>query len=323
MKKHSVFLSLLLCACASAPKGEVPIANAANEVQLSDDSRLLFGSLLQVSGARSANPVLILAGSGPTDRDGNSPIGIAAQPYRLLAEELASRGVSSLRVDKRGIAASAAAATLEKDLRIETYADDARRWAKTLRQKTGARCIWLLGHSEGTIHALIAAQENEDVCGLVLVSPAGRKFGDILREQLQANPANAPILEEAFAIIAKLEAGQTVSAHDISPALLPLFRPNVQPFVISMMAIDPAQLVRAYPGPVLIVQGTTDIQTNLADAQRLGVARKGVDVEIIEGMNHVLKIAPMDRSANLATYANPNLPLAPGLAEKIASYIQR
>ncbi|HEX8533826.1 MAG TPA: alpha/beta fold hydrolase [Allosphingosinicella sp.] len=250
-------------------------------------------------------------------------MGIAAQPYRLLADGLAAQGVSSLRVDKRGIAASAAAASTEQNLRIETFAEDARGWARKLREETGAPCVWLLGHSEGTLHALIASQQNPDVCGLVLVSPLGRKAGDVMREQLRANPANAPILNEALSIIEKLEAGQTVSVEGMHPALLPLFRPSVQPFVISMMQIDPPQLLREYRGPVLVVQGANDIQTSLADAHRLAEARPGVRLAIVEGMNHVLKIAPADRAANAATYANPDLPLASGLVDRIVDFIRR
>lgn len=321
--KPGIVACFLLSACAISPPSQVSAAPRVSEVQLGEGAGSLIGTLVRASPAATANPVLILAGSGPTDRDGNSPMGITAQPYRLLAEGLASEGISSLRVDKRGIAASEAAMSSEQNLRIETFADDARAWAGKLRQETGAPCVWLLGHSEGTLHALLAARQNQDICGLVLISPAGRKTGDILREQLRANPANAPILDEALGIIAKLEAGQTVSAEAMHPALLPLFRPSVQPFVISMMSIDPAQLVRDYPGPVLVVQGTTDIQISIADAQRLGEARPGVRLEIIEGMNHVLKTAPADRAANVATYANPDLPLAPGLVERIAGFIRQ
>lgn len=313
---------LLISACALTGTAEVSAAPKASEVQLGNGVTSLFGTLVKAS-SRTAEPVLILPGSGPTDRNGNSPLGITAQPYRLLAEGLAAEGISSLRVDKRGIAASAPAASSEENLRIGTYADDARAWASKLRHDTGAHCVWLLGHSEGALHALLAARQNTDICGVVLVSPAGRKIGDILREQLRANPANAPVLNEALGIIAKLEMGQTVSGQSMNPALLPLFRPSAQPFLISMMAIDPAQLVGDYPGAVLVVQGTTDMQTTVADAQRLGQARPGVRVEIVEGMNHMLKNAPADRAANAATYADPDLPLAAGLVQRIISFIRQ
>jgi hypothetical protein len=295
----------------------------SQEVTLGTGSQALHGTLQAPAERGASEPVLILAGSGPTDRNGDSPLGITAQPYRLLAEALARQGIPSLRVDKRGIAASAAAATAETDLRVQTYAQDARAWMLELKRRTGARCVWLLGHSEGTLHALLAAQDNGDVCGLILVSPVGRRFGDILRDQLRSNPANAPILAQALHIITELEAGRSVSAEGMHPALMPLFRPSVQPFMISVLALDPPALVRSYRGPVMVIQGTTDLQTGLADAQALADARRGVRLEVIQGMNHVLKIAPADRASNIATYAQPDLSLAPGLAETIARFIRR
>lgn len=318
-------LALIGCLMSAGMMSSAVEARGApdvSEVRLGDGGEALFGTLIRADGPPTANPVLILAGSGPTDRDGNSATGLSAQPYRLLAEALAARGVSSLRVDKRGVAASTGAVSAEQDLRVETYAQDARRWATKLRQDTDAPCVWLLGHSEGTLHALLAARQNSDICGLVLISPVGRRPGEMLREQLRANAGNAPILDEALGIITSLEAGQTVSADGMHPALLPLFRPSVQPFVISLMAIDPAELMRDYQGPVLVVQGTTDLQTSIADARSLGAARPGVEVEVIEGMNHVLKIAPPAPEQNIATYFDPDLPLAPGLVERIASFIR-
>lgn len=294
----------------------------ASEVAIGEEGRRLHGTMLAPPApADGAEPVLILAGSGPTDRDGNNPLGIAAAPYRLLAQGLAERGIPSLRVDKRGVGASAAAMPSERGLRIETYGEDARAWAAELTTRTGARCVWLLGHSEGALHALLAAERNDGICGLILVAAPGRPLGDILAEQLRANPANAPILDQALAILAEISAGRAVAAEAVPPALMPLFRPSVQPFFMSMLALDPAELVRRRQGPMLVIQGITDIQTSIVDAERLGAAREGVEVRLIDGMNHVLKAAPADRAANIATYANPDLPLAPGLIEAVADFV--
>jgi pimeloyl-ACP methyl ester carboxylesterase len=321
LQNAPVPILLLLMGCATtSPSAEPPVSE---DVILGAGAQALHGTLLKPAGRAAAEPVLILAGSGPTDRNGNSPIGLAPQSYRLMAEALAGEGIASLRVDKRGIAASAAAAPSEETLRLQTYADDARAWAADLRRRTGARCVWLLGHSEGTLHALLAAQDNGDVCGLVLVSPAGRRLGEIIREQLRANPANAPILDEALGILTELEAGRTVRGEGMHPGLAPLFRPSVQPYMMSILAIEPANLIRRYPGRVLVVQGTTDLQTTVADARTLGDARPGIEVAIIEGMNHVLKAAPADRALNIATYSQPDLPLAPGLMEAVVPFIRR
>jgi pimeloyl-ACP methyl ester carboxylesterase len=298
-------------------------APVSSELAVGPDGRQLKGTLLIPARiARRAEPVLILAGSGPTDRDGNN-IGIRAQPYRLLAEALAQRGIPSLRVDKRGIAGSAAAGAgrSEEELRVQMFADDALVWAAELRRRTGARCVWLLGHSEGTLHALLAARNGRGLCGIILTSAFGRRLGDVIREQLRRNPNNAPVLAEALHDLDELEAGRRVPGEGMNPALMAIFRPSVQPFMMSMLAVDPPALARAYPGPILIVGGTTDMQTTVADARLLAGARPGIALRLIEGMNHVLKIAPADFAGNYATYANPDLPLAPGLADAVAGFI--
>ena len=172
--------------------------------------------------------VLIIPGSGPTDRDGNGPAGLAAATYRLLAAGLAERGIATVRIDKRGIGGSSAAVADPNAVTMQDYAADARTWITAVQRRTGASCVWLLGHSEGGLVALLAAQRPDGICGLVLAATPGRPLGDVLREQLQSNPANAPVLGQALSILAQLEAGKRVDASAIAPALLPLFRPAVQ-----------------------------------------------------------------------------------------------
>ena len=167
-----------------------------------------------------------------------------------------------------------------------------------------------------------AAQERSDVCGLILAAAPGRPLNLILREQLQANPANAPILPQALAAIATLEAGEQVDVSDMHPVLLGLFAPQVQPFLISMFSADPAALAASAGAPVLILQGSTDIQITQADASALAAATGG-ELVVLEGVNHVLKQAPADRAGNMATYADASLPLAPGVAEAIATFIRK
>src|SRR5208283_1462573 len=110
----------------------------------------------------------------------------------------------------------------------------------------GAPCVWLLGHSEGALVALVAAQDPTNICGLVLIAGAGRPLADIIREQLEANPANAPVLPEALAALDKLAAGKHVDVAGMNPALLPLFAPAVQDFLIDELSYDPAKLVATY-----------------------------------------------------------------------------
>ncbi len=275
----------------------------------------LHGTMLTPDGETRAVAVII-AGSGPTDRDGNSPMGVTASTYRLLAEGLAERGIATVRYDKRGIAQSAAAATAEADLRFDHMAEDARGWARLATETTGRPCAWLVGHSEGALVAQVAANGTDGICGLVLLSGAGRPAGTVIREQLATIPE--PLKTQAFEALNELEAGRTTEGP---PALAALFRPSVQPYLISWLPLDPAALLADYDGPVLIGQGATDIQTGTADAQALATAQPNARLVTWDGVNHILKIAPVDRAANIATYGDAALPLAPGVVDSVADFI--
>ena len=273
---------------------------------------------------KGAPVVLIIPGSGPTDRDGNNPIGVTAAPYRLLAEALAAKGVSSVRIDKRGMFGSKAAVPDPNKVTIADYATDAHSWAAAVRKQTGAKCVWVLGHSEGALIALAATQQPQGICGVILVSGAGRRLSDVIREQLRSNPANAPVLDQALAALDSLDRGEHVDLANMNPALLPLFRPQVQDFLIDMFRYDPAKLAASLTVPLLIVQGERDIQVSTVDAKALAAAQPKAKLVLIPAMNHVLKdVATADRSANLATYADPSLPVDATLVDAIAGFVKR
>ena len=287
-------------------------------IELASTPAALHGTLLTPEGQMRAAAV-ILPGSGPTDRDGNSAqFGVRAGTYRLLAEGLAERGIATIRIDKRGIGQSAAAGGAEADLRFSTNIDDARAWVAEAAAKTGQPCAWLIGHSEGALVALASAAKDDDkVCGLVLLSGAGRPAGVVLREQLTALPE--PLKTRAYAVLSDLEAGRAVA--DPPAELAAMFRPSVQPYLISWLALDPAQLAAAYDGAIFIGQGTTDIQVSAAEAEAIKTAQPRATLVLWDGVNHVLKTAPADRAANVATYMDPALPLAPGVVEAVADFV--
>lgn len=267
--------------------------------------------------------VLIIPGSGPTDRDGNNPLGVSAAPYRLLAEALAERGVSTLRADKRGLFGSKLAIPDPNVVSIADYSADAHAWVSALRERTGTRCVWLLGHSEGALIALAAAQDSKDICGIILVAAPGRKLGAVIRQQLTSNPANAALLPQAASTLQQLESGKTVDAADIAAPLLGLFNPKVQPFLIDLLRQDPIAMVASTRLPLLIIQGGKDLQVSRADAEALHAARADAQLLQPANMNHILKdVLGNDRASNLAAYSDPSLPIDVTLADGIAAFVK-
>ena len=282
----------------------------------------LAGTLLN-AGAH-APAVLIIPGSGPTDRDGNNPLGVTAAPYRLLAEALAAKGVSSGRNDKRGMFGSKAAVADPNKVTIGDYAADTHNWVKAIRDKTHARCVWVLGHSEGALVALAAAQQRDGICGVIVVAGAGRRLSDVIREQLRANPANAPVLDAAMSALDELDRGQHVDVAAMHPALQRLFAPQVQDFLIDMFHQDPVKLAASLKVPLLIVQGERDLQVSTADARALAAAQPRAKLVLLPQMNHVLKdVASDDRAANAATYRDSSLSVDKEVVDAVAAFVKR
>ncbi|MEZ5670471.1 MAG: alpha/beta fold hydrolase [Alphaproteobacteria bacterium] len=249
--------ALCLAAAALCLTGGTVAAQAGErQIAAAGPVGALHGTLAGVAATGTAQPVMIvIPGSGPTDRNGNSPLGIAASTYAMLAEALADAGIATIRIDKRGMFESAAPGVDPNAVTIADYVDDIGAWVTAARAATGAGCVWLAGHSEGGLVALAAAQRLDDLCGLVLIAAPGRRLGDVMRAQLRANPANAVLLDDALGAIDSLEAGTPADVAAIHPALQQLFAPAVQGFLISLYSYDPAALLAAYDGPVLVVQG--------------------------------------------------------------------
>ena len=296
-----------------------PALALADPVQISGPQGPLEAAQITVDGA--AHALVIIPGSGPTDRDGNSAqLGLTSDSYRLLAEGLAAQGVASLRIDKRGLFGSSAAIADPNDVTIAAYAEDARRWVDDAA--TLAPCVWLAGHSEGGLVALLAATDPpEALCGLILLATPGRPIGHLMLEQMRANPMNAPLMAEVTGLVADLEAGQTRDPATITPVLQPLLSAGLQRYMIDLFSHDPAALGRQWPGPVLIVQGGADMQVRPLDADLLAEAMPQAERADLPGATHMLKEDIPGQP--YATYTEPNLPLHQGVLPAITGFLDR
>lgn len=300
--------ALVLSGAALADAREATIAGGA-----------LHATLQMPAIAKDGPAVLLIAGSGPTDRDGNSAVpSVKPATAKWIAESLAEHGIASLRFDKRGVAASKAAMTSEADLRFSTYVDDAVAWAEYLKSQPHVTCVVILGHSEGALIAALAAQKTK-TCGVISVAGAGFPAGQVLLKQLSDRGLPPATLDQARTMIDKLNKGEMLG--EVGPGWAALFRPSVQPYLISWFPIDPATALGAVKAPVLILQGTTDIQVSVEDAKRLASSTPKAKLLLLKGVNHVLKTAPPENAANLATYADPALPLAPAVMPAILDFV--
>jgi hypothetical protein len=293
----------------------VPIES---EMTLKTPTGDISGTLTIPGNKNTSAVVLIIAGSGPTDRDCNSPMGIRTNAYKMLAAGLAGNGISSVRFDKRGIGKSQSAMKSEADIKFETYINDVVKWISFLKADKRFSRIILLGHSEGSLIGIIAA-ENSNISAFISIAGVGRSADKVIQEQLR-NKLTPQLLQESNRILDSLRMGKTVAKVD--PDLVALYRPSVQPYMISWIKYDPSKEIAKMKMPALIIQGTTDLQVTVDDAKLLAASKPGAKVKIIDNMNHVMKECGNDIPQNMASYNNPNLPLKSGLLDEVVNFIK-
>jgi alpha-beta hydrolase superfamily lysophospholipase len=290
------------------------------EIILNTPTGDIHGKLMLPESNAPCPVVIIIAGSGPTDMDGNSiGTGLTNNSLLYLARELAANGIASVRYDKRGIGKSSAAGTKEEELRFDHYIDDASAWADKFAGDTRFSKVIIAGHSEGSLIGMVAAKRSKAVKGYVSISGCGSPAYEILEKQLQSQPAQ--IQKESAEICKELREGRTVA--QVPFYLAALYRQSVQPYLISWFAYNPALEIAKLDIPVLILQGDKDIQVGVEEAEKLHAAHPSSSLYIIKEMNHVLKHCDtMQQMAQLATYSKPELPIKPELVSHIVEFVK-
>jgi fermentation-respiration switch protein FrsA (DUF1100 family) len=311
---------------AQANAGRAPAAVVAPSSVVEEattferDGLVLHGTLTLPSAPTGRVPVVvIIAGSGPTDRNANGPL-INTNAYAQLAWGLAQVGVASLRYDKRGIGETGGVGD-PSQLSMDDYVADAKRAAERVARDSRFGPVFMLGHSEGAGLGLMAANRGAPVSGVIMVAPQGRPITEVLHEQLarQIDSAGVRQFDAAFARYLR---GEEPGAFP--PATAPLLSPPLRRYMQSMAAYDPCAEAKRFGGPLLVVQGTTDLQVSMKDAEAIYAAQPRATLARLDGVNHVLKSAPsMDPRAQTAIYQDPKLPLAPSVVQTIAGWIHK
>lgn len=291
-------------------------AQKEKEVSISNSNGKVYGTLTLPKGKKSDIPVaLFIAGSGPTDRNGNNPF-MKNNSLKMLSDSLVKLGVATLRYDKQGIGASASASKPEIELTVEDFILDVKLWIEFLRSNKKLGGITLIGHSEGSFFALAAAQD-KPVKQVVSLAGAGRRIDEVILEQLGAQDEN--LAADAKIIFDSLKVSLLV--NQVNPNLMSLFRKSIQPYIISWMKYDPAKLVSTLSCPVFVIQGDQDIQVQIQDARLLVGQNRHAQLHMIEGMNHIFKKVEGDRDANMMTYIDPNIPIMTELVDVFRSTV--
>jgi uncharacterized protein len=313
-------ISVLLLACSAEPARAGRDGFEREEpIELVTATGTLHGSLLRPEGAGPYPLALLLSGSGPTDRNGNSSaVAGRNDSLKLLSSGLADRGVATVRFDKRGVGESAGALEREEVLRFETYVEDVVGWLTRLVGDARFSSVSVVGHSEGSLIGVLASKQLAP-WRFVSVAGTARRASEGLLEQLRPQLSDALVAETAR-ILASLEAGQLV--NDVPSPLASLFRPSAQPYLISWFGYVPAEEIATLEVPALIAQGTTDIQVAVADGEALHAASPDSELLLVDGMNHVLKLVAADNALQSASYQDPSLPVAPALVDAVAEFVR-
>jgi alpha-beta hydrolase superfamily lysophospholipase len=243
--------------------------------------------------------VLIIAGSGPTDRNGNSILGLRTNCYQQLAQGLKQQGVASLRYDKRWIGESTHFLGRPDSLRFEDFVGDARTCIRQLRTDTNFSSVYVIGHSEGALIGAVVSYE-EKVDGFVSMAGAGFPAEAILRKQFAQSGLDQAGVEKALDSLKK----------------------GNERYISTWNQYDPAREISKVKVPVMIIQGLRDLQVSKADAEKLAAAAPKAWVVYMDSMNHVLRAVRDDTRENLSTYNRPQLPLYPDLVPAIVSFIR-
>jgi len=300
----------------TSPQTPLQKMESKSNIVLKTDAGNIYGSLKVPEGNNKMPVLLIIAGSGPTDRNGNQVSGLTTNTYKMIADSMLKRGIATLRYDKRGIGESAGGMKSEKELVFENYINDAAGFIRMLKSDKRFSKVIVLGHSEGSLIGMVAARTAQ-ADAFISIAGAGDRIDRVIEEQLRSQ--SPEMAAKATVLFDSLNKGYSVEPE---ADLLYLFRPSVQPYLQSWLKYNPRKEISMLQIPVLIIQGTTDIQVAIQDAQMLKSACPSAKLVLINQMNHVLKQSGFGKQENMSTYNNPELPVKTELINAVDAFVR-
>ncbi|MBB3125131.1 hypothetical protein FHS04_002672 [Mesoflavibacter sabulilitoris] len=272
------------------------------------------GTLLTPNNVKKPNLAIIIAGSGPTDRDGNQNF-LKNNSLKKLAVNLTNNNIATYRYDKR-IVKQLKSNNLDKNIIFDHFVTDAKSVIDYFKNTKNFNKIYVIGHSQGSLVGMLAAKDRAD--GFISLAGAGQSIDQVIIEQVNKTAPN--FTEDTKRIFKTLREGKTTT--DYPMALSSIFNIEIQKFMINWMKYNPTEVLSTLNIPILVINGTKDLQVSETEAKLLKEANKDATLKIIENMNHVLVTIEGDDLENSKSYAETQRPIAEGLIDTITNFVK-
>lgn len=278
-------------------------------------NQFIEGTFVKVNNKNSPLAILI-QGSGPTDRYGNAS-GMKSDHSKMLYDALNKKGISTFTYDKRTVKMLRDQNISDTTL-FDDFVDDQVEVIQYFKDK-GYSNIHLIGHSQGSLVAILAAQK-EKVASLISLAGASRTIDDIIVEQIGKRMPQ--LLDQVKDNFKRLKNNSELAGMD-NPVMSSIFAKQNQKFIKNYMKYDPSSEIKKLNKlPILVINGDRDLQVPVSDAEALNASAKNSEFLIIENMNHVLKIVS-GQQANMESYNDPEHPIAQKLIDDVEKFIKQ
>lgn len=309
--KHILLYAVLITVTLSNTLQAQNINYSTQEVAI---NKLIDGTLLRPNDTKKPVLAIIIAGSGPTDRNGNQNF-VKNNALKKLAESLSNANIATFRYDKR-IVKQIQQRYVDPNIMFDDFVTDAKSVISYFKAQNEFSKIYVLGHSQGSLVGMLAAKENVD--GFVSLAGAGQSIDQVIMEQI--TKMDPKLVEGTKAALAELKSGKTTTTYPI--ALGAIFNPSTQPFMINWMSYNPQDIIKTLNIPILIVNGTKDLQVNVTDATLLHEASKTAQLKIIEHMNHIFVTIEGDDLDNSKSYNESARKISKELITSLINFIK-
>jgi uncharacterized protein len=276
-------------------------------------NNLIDGTLLLPNNVKRPNLVIIIGGSGPTDRNGNQSF-LKNNSLKKLAEELSNKQIATFRYDKR-VVKQIRLGIIDQNIMFDDFVTDAMSVIDYFKQNKTFNHIYVLGHSQGSLVGMLAAKDKAD--GFISLVGVGQTIDNIIIEQIgKTYPNLSNDAKQVFEILRKGKKTDNYPAE-----LATVFNKDIQGFMANWMQYDPQEEIKKLQIPILIINGTKDLQVEPKEAELLKKAAPNSTVKLIENMNHVLVTIEGDNIENSKSYNESFRKISPKLIDDIVNFI--